>query len=389
MGLPLSVSAKSDIQELEKPFSKKIVKQNPKVSVGLAVYNGGRMLEEAIESILTQDFPDFELIISDNASTDSTQAVCNSYQEKDDRIRYYRFNENLGLLKNAWRAFQLADAPYFMWATHDDLHEKSFIRMCLERISSDPTIALVYPRTRVLNAKNEMLGIAEDHINADQEDMAERYMNLIWNLGMGNARYGLFRTDALQKTRAFFYKFCRGGDSLLLSEIALYGKIIQIEDILFVRRVVDSGMKSIGEINREMIDALEPQRMMDGITLPFCRMAYAHLELINAVVQDPAAKGSLMEETVKCFKTRYIKPMLNEINRALELIDNGHLYYTWDNQKLDFSSTDINDTLKLYYLDNFINTLKEACFLFPEIPRLKEVHQKCLQDLFGSRYKPH
>ena len=81
------------------------VHRNPRVSIGLPVYNGENFLEEAVESLLAQTFEDFELIISDNASTDRTKAICQAYAAQDDRVRYFRNHENIGASGNFTRVF--------------------------------------------------------------------------------------------------------------------------------------------------------------------------------------------------------------------------------------------------------------------------------------------
>lgn len=68
----------------------------PTVSIGLFVYNGERFLPKSLDSLLRQTFRDFELIISDNASTDRTEEICRGYAATDDRIRYYRNQKNMG-----------------------------------------------------------------------------------------------------------------------------------------------------------------------------------------------------------------------------------------------------------------------------------------------------
>ena len=66
----------------------------PKVSIGLPVYNGEAYIQNAIDSIIFQSFTDFELIISDNASTDETEKICREYADKNLRVRYYRVEQN-------------------------------------------------------------------------------------------------------------------------------------------------------------------------------------------------------------------------------------------------------------------------------------------------------
>ena len=68
----------------------------PLVSVGLFVYNGERFLKETLDRILNQTFTDFELIVSDNASTDRTGEIAQEYARRDSRIRYYRAEKNMG-----------------------------------------------------------------------------------------------------------------------------------------------------------------------------------------------------------------------------------------------------------------------------------------------------
>jgi glycosyltransferase involved in cell wall biosynthesis len=82
--------------------------KTPKISIGLPVRNGEEYLEESIDSILAQTFTDFELIISDNASTDRTEAICRAYAAKDRRIRYYRNPVNIGGANYGNLTFQLA-----------------------------------------------------------------------------------------------------------------------------------------------------------------------------------------------------------------------------------------------------------------------------------------
>src|SRR6516165_10634650 len=110
----------------------------PLVSVGLFVYNGERFLEETLQSILNQTFTDFELIISDNASTDRTGEIAQAYAKRDGRIRYHRNEKNMGAGWNARRVYELATGKYFRWATVDDLLAPELLRRCVEILESDP-----------------------------------------------------------------------------------------------------------------------------------------------------------------------------------------------------------------------------------------------------------
>src|SRR5215469_10077370 len=120
----------------------------PLVSVGIFVYNGERFIEETLSSILGQTFTDFELIISDNASTDRTGQIAEAYAARDTRIRYYRSEKNMGAGWNVRRVYELATGKYFKQAAADDLLEPDFLRLCVEALENDPSCVVAYAKTR-------------------------------------------------------------------------------------------------------------------------------------------------------------------------------------------------------------------------------------------------
>lgn len=369
-----------------KPIAPKVISRNrrPAVCVGLPVYNGGNFLSQAIESILSQDFQDIELIISDNCSTDNTEEICLRYQKMDERIKYHRLEINLGALKNFLNVLGLSSAPYFMWTSHDDLRERLFINKCLDKIESDPSIALVYPRSKVLDNNSRFMGIANDHINTDQDNPIERFRHLIWEIGMCNMFYGLYRTNIIKKARAWNESLF--GDNLILAEISLLGKIVQIDDALFIRRLTRNyNYRTQDERNTQLISDIEPRLFSEGITLPHCRLTYAHLELVNYSEVEDSEKDFLMNDVLKCFKTRFGDKMKYEINRAIELINKGYFYCTWNKkQSLNWNSGNLR-TNDYFHINNLLGHLKEALFIFPERTDLKNVYEVCLGKAFSFK----
>ena len=109
----------------------------PKVSIGLIVYNGAATLRVALDSILNQTFTDFELIISDNASTDGTENICREYAYSDKRIDYIRQPMNIGIHANLLFVCGQAVAEYFMWAAADDSRSCDAVQACVNVLSSD------------------------------------------------------------------------------------------------------------------------------------------------------------------------------------------------------------------------------------------------------------
>ena len=116
----------------------------PIVSIGMPVYNGEKLIREAIDSLLAQTFTDFELIISDNASTDGTAAICKEYALKDKRINYIRQGTNLGASVNFNLVLNKAVGKYFMWAAHDDQWTEEYL-MNATNILSNTRISFAFP----------------------------------------------------------------------------------------------------------------------------------------------------------------------------------------------------------------------------------------------------
>src|SRR5262245_16514015 len=116
---------------------------SPRVSVGLPVYNGERYLPNTLTRLLEQDFEDFELIVSDNASTDATQEICRSFTDR--RVRYSRNDTNIGLAANHNRAFALSRGELFKWAAHDDDFPRAMLARFVEAFDrASPAVSLVF-----------------------------------------------------------------------------------------------------------------------------------------------------------------------------------------------------------------------------------------------------
>src|SRR2546425_2550054 len=125
--------------------------QSPLVSIGLPVYNGENYVREAIESILDQGFADFELIISDNASTDRTGEICREWISRDSRVRYYKSEVNRGLAWNFNRVFELACGRYFLWVSHDDRVGEDYLSRCLEVLERYSGVVLCFSNSNYIN----------------------------------------------------------------------------------------------------------------------------------------------------------------------------------------------------------------------------------------------
>ena len=174
---------------------------SPRVSIGMPVYNGERYLATAIESILAQTFPDFELIISDNASTDRTEEICRSYATRDTRIRYYRNEQNLGSNRNFNQAFGLATCPYFMWAAHDDLRAPDFVARCVNALDANPDVVLAYSKTTSIDENGDPLpDFEKSSFRTNSLRPSIRFHDLVRSAHWCFQVLGMFRASVLAQT---------------------------------------------------------------------------------------------------------------------------------------------------------------------------------------------
>lgn len=210
----------------------------PLVSVGLPVYNGGRYLSQALESIAGQTFADFEVIIGDNASTDDTEEICRRFARADDRVRYYRFGANAGAAANYNRVFHLARGKYLKWTAHDDVLGPAMLERCVERFESAPVgTSVVYPRAEFIGASGEARGLDTDHLAVTDPRPWRRFAHLINTVNMANAIFGLVDVEVLGRTRLI--GSFPGSDYVLLAELGMLGPILEVPEVHFYRRIHD------------------------------------------------------------------------------------------------------------------------------------------------------
>lgn len=209
----------------------------PLLSVGIPVYNGDRFLRTAIESVLAQTLADFELIISDNASTDETQEICREYAIKDRRIRYYRNEQNLGASWNHNRVFELSTGKYFKWAAHDDICKPEYLERCIEILDRRPSVVLCYPKTVIIDEHGKFVENYSDDLNLNSPHPYKRYKQYhdrFRHDAMCNAFYGVIRANLLTITS--LNGSYPSSDKILLGELALRGEFYEIPQYLFLRR---------------------------------------------------------------------------------------------------------------------------------------------------------
>lgn len=231
----------------------------PRLSIGMAVYNGEKYLAQSLDSLLAQTYRDFELIISDNASTDATEAICRRYAAADARVRYVRQPENCGSNENFNRAFRLGRGELFKWAAHDDLHDPTFLERCVGVLDRDPSVVAVHTRTAEIGPAGERLlrkidGQLKPYNTAGPAELAtstaahRRFRDVLLTQGWGVRTFGVFRRNVLERTGLFKPHF--GWEKIMMAELALMGRFHLIDEPLFLQRVHPDAMSQLNDAGR-------------------------------------------------------------------------------------------------------------------------------------------
>lgn len=208
---------------------------HPRVSLGIAVYNGERYLRQTIESLLGQTCTDFELIISDNGSTDATEAICREYATKDSRIRYYRNDENRGPSWNYRRIFELARGEYFKWADYDDFCAPTYLERCVAGLDATPEAVLCHSKTVMVDEHGNVPFHFDPGLRISNHDPAVRFFDLIRALHYSSQIHGVMRSSVLRDTPLIGSYL--SSDLVLLCWLSLRGPFLEIpEDLFFNRR---------------------------------------------------------------------------------------------------------------------------------------------------------
>jgi glycosyltransferase involved in cell wall biosynthesis len=211
-----------------------MTQSHPNVSIGLPVRDGARYLDEAIRSILNQTYQDFELVISDNASTDRTEAIAREWAAADTRVRYVRNPEDIGAAPNFHQCFRMARGRYFKWAAHDDLLHPKYLELCVEALEMSPEIVLAHTSAEQIDGEGTVIGHIPNIPDVNSDDPVQRFTNVVTEERLNLPIFGVMRSDVLATTslHGSFFAAAR----VELAEMALRGPFVWIDDPLFVHR---------------------------------------------------------------------------------------------------------------------------------------------------------
>ena len=263
----------------------------PRVSVGLPVYNGERYLEGALESLLNQTYHDFELIISDNGSTDGTETICRRYAARDPRIRYERQPTNRGLYWNCNRVCELARGELFKWAAVDDLHAPTFLERCIEVLDTHPDVVCCHSRGDYIDPAGHRLYAAdpsgEAHLGTSPSPH-RRFRDVLLHHGWGARMFALSRLEPLRRTGLLQPHY--GWDKVMMADLAFAGRFHMVDEVLYFERdhpAVESQRNKDNDDEQRKTAAPLVATVVDREGKPFHRIAFVKGYIQAATRRSP------------------------------------------------------------------------------------------------------
>jgi glycosyltransferase involved in cell wall biosynthesis len=262
----------------------------PRLSIGLPVYNGERYIRQSIESLLGQSYTDFELVISDNASTDDTGHICRQYAKEDSRIRYFRQPRNIGLAPNHNYVVHESTGELFKWAANDDLYARTLIENCVAALDEYPDVVLAHSWTAKIDGPGTVTAAFEYPMSTSSPQAPERFRSVLFDSG-GDDDYGVMRIEVLRRTA--MKDSYHHADHTIIAELALHGRFYQVPDWLYFRRE-HPGQNGRASLRKRCAN-MDPRRA-NPLIHPIPRLYAEYLwGYVAAVRQSPLSRADRME----------------------------------------------------------------------------------------------
>lgn len=198
----------------------------PTVSIGMPVHNGEPYIRAALEALLAQTFTDFELIISDNASTDNTELICREYAGRDTRIYYFRHEKNQGASANFQFVLDQARGEFFIWAACDDVRSPDFISINLDFLRKNPDFVASTSPVRFDGGEFDEIKMGDASLTGERP---QRIIGFFTGWHANGRFYSLMRKEALKDCRAVGAHFF-GADWAVVLHLAYKGKLNRTPD---------------------------------------------------------------------------------------------------------------------------------------------------------------
>lgn len=277
-----------------------------RLTIGLPVYNGERYLAEALDALLGQSYPDFELLISDNASTDGTEEICRRYAATDDRISYFRQPRNIGACPNHNFLVHKARGELFKWASHDDLYGRDLLLRCVEALDERPDVVLCHADQAIIDAHGRVTQRVDYPLNTASRHAPERFLSMLFAVG-GDDFYGVIRTEVLRRTP--LNGSYHHSDRTLVSELGLHGPFHQVPELLYFRRDHPDRAERARPTKRARCANMDPRRA-SRLRHPTVRLlaeyVWGFVDAIRRAPLTPAEKRECYRHLLRWMASRTV-----------------------------------------------------------------------------------
>lgn len=205
-----------------------------KISVAVPTRNEQDNIAKTIESVLDQTFTNFELLVSDNHSSDSTVKTINSYVAKDKRVRLFEQPLNIGAISNMNFLFRQSRGDYFIILGAHDLWSTNYLESLHRVLEKNQKAVCAFGQTLFIDAQENNLHIPSRTIDTAGMTQSEKFISIV--ISGQNLLFGLFRKNALEQVPE--QRHIVGSGEMLLQSIAIFGDFVQVPEARFFRRVV-------------------------------------------------------------------------------------------------------------------------------------------------------
>jgi hypothetical protein len=272
---------------------------SPRVTVGFTTYNVARYLPLAFDSILAQDYEDFEVVVCDNGSTDATLKICEAYAARDGRFRIFRNPNNLGVSGSFARAVGLARGEFFKYTFHDDLNGPTLLSTCIRALDeAGPDAVLAYPLTMYIDDVGAELGPWKDEVEVRHRAPWRRVAQYAQGWNMCGEVTGVMRSEALRRTHLL--RPMLSSDAAMLVELAALGQFVEVPERLYLCRKHANSTYQGDRTPGEVLALLEPTAAPSAGKRPSRRVRSHRDGLVSAVVGGLLRLDMPMSTRISC-----------------------------------------------------------------------------------------
>lgn len=250
----------------------------PLVSIGMPVYNEERFIRASLESIIAQDYPNIELIISDNASTDNTGHICKEFSSQYDWITYHQRHQNHGPIDNFNYVLHKSKGKYFMWASGHDTWMSNYISSCAHLLETHPKATIVFGCSNWINEHGKTFSKESGWTDTRGLSVIARYHTVLW--GNMHPILGLINSNALKQSKLLSTV---GADLIALASLSLQGDFIHAANTHWSRREFRNENTYEDKLKRYKSSEYEISKTIFSRAFPLLRLPF---ELFKSVVKS-------------------------------------------------------------------------------------------------------